>query len=66
MVEAGAQAWAAEAGIALIFPDTLPRGEDVSDDEAFDLGQWAGFYVNTIRDPWAPHFQMWDYISAEL
>ena len=42
MVKAGAQAWAAEAGIALIFPDTSPRGEGVSDDEAYDLGQGAG------------------------
>ena len=66
MVKAGAQAWAAEAGIALIFPDTSPRGEGVSDDEAYDLGQGAGFYVNATQDPWAPHFQMWDYISAEL
>ena len=66
MVKAGAQAWAAEAGIALIFPDTSPRGEGVCDDEAYDLGQGAGFYVNATQDPWAPHFQMWDYISAEL
>ena len=65
MVKAGAQAWAAEAGIALIFPDTSPRGEGVSDDEAYDLGQGR---VLCQRDPnpWAPHFQMWDYISAEL
>ena len=47
------------------FPDTSPRGEGVSDDEAYDLGQ-GGFYVNATQDPWAPHFQMWDYISAEL
>ena len=49
MVKAGAQAWAAEAGIALIFPDTSPRGEDVGDDEAYDLGQGAGFLCE--RDP---------------
>ena len=52
--------------MALIFPDTSPRGDGVSDDEAYDLGQGAGFYVNATQDPWAPHFQMWDYISAEL
>lgn len=66
MVKAGAQAWAAEQGIALVFPDTSPRGDDVADDEAYDLGKGAGFYVNATQDPWAPHFQMWDYVSTEL
>jgi S-formylglutathione hydrolase len=66
MVKAGAQAWAAEQGIALIFPDTSPRGEGVADDEAYDLGQGAGFYVNATQEPWAPHFKMWDYIADEL
>jgi S-formylglutathione hydrolase len=66
MVKAGAQAWAAEAGIALVFPDTSPRGADVADDEAYDLGQGAGFYVNATQNPWAPHFSMWDYLSDEL
>ena len=66
MVKAGAQVWAAEQGIALIFPDTSPRGEDVADDDAYDLGKGAGFYVNAIQSPWAPHFQMWDYIAEEL
>ena len=66
MVKAGAQAWAAEQGIALVFPDTSPRGEDVADDDAYDLGKGAGFYVNATQDPWKPHFQMWDYVSEEL
>ncbi len=66
MVKAGAQAWAAEQGIALVFPDTSPRGEGVADDEAYDLGQGAGFYVNATQDPWAPHFRMWDYLADEL
>ncbi|CUH79021.1 S-formylglutathione hydrolase [Tropicibacter naphthalenivorans] len=66
MTKAGAQAWAAEQGIALVFPDTSPRGEGVANDEAYDLGQGAGFYVNATQDPWAPHFQMWDYIAEEL
>jgi S-formylglutathione hydrolase len=66
MVKAGAQLWAAEQGIALIFPDTSPRGEGVPNDEAYDLGQGAGFYVNATQDPWAEHFQMWDYITEEL
>lgn len=66
MTKAGAQAWAAEHGIAVVFPDTSPRGEDVADDDAYDLGKGAGFYVNATQDPWAPHFQMWDYIVDEL
>ena len=66
MTKAGAQAWAAEAGIALVFPDTSPRGEGVANDPAYDLGQGAGFYVNATQDPWAPHFRMWDYVTEEL
>ncbi|WP_289040245.1 S-formylglutathione hydrolase [uncultured Aliiroseovarius sp.] len=66
MTKAGAQAWAADQGIALVFPDTSPRGEGVADDDAFDLGQGAGFYVNATQDPWAPHFQMWDYVTEDL
>ncbi|MBE9636082.1 S-formylglutathione hydrolase [Salipiger mangrovisoli] len=66
MTKAGAQAWAAEAGVALVFPDTSPRGEGVADDEAYDLGKGAGFYVNATEDPWAPHFRMWDYVAEEL
>lgn len=66
MTKAGAQAWAAEQGIALVFPDTSPRGVGVANDEAYDLGQGAGFYVNATQEPWAPHFQMWDYITEEL
>ncbi|QEW23055.1 S-formylglutathione hydrolase [Marinibacterium anthonyi] len=66
MTKAGAQAWAAEQGIALIFPDTSPRGDDVADDDAYDLGKGAGFYVNATQDPWAKHFKMWDYVVDEL
>ena len=66
MTKAGAQEWCAEAGIAMIFPDTSPRGEGVANDEAYDLGQGAGFYVNATEEPWKPHFRMWDYIVEEL
>jgi S-formylglutathione hydrolase len=66
MVKSGAQHWAAEAGIALIFPDTSPRGDAVANDPAYDLGQGAGFYVNATQAPWAAHFQMWDYLATEL
>lgn len=66
MTKAGAQQWAAEAGIAVIFPDTSPRGDGVADDDAFDLGKGAGFYVDATQDPWKPHFRMWQYIAHEL
>ncbi len=66
MTKAGAQGWAAEQGIALVFPDTSPRGEGVADHEDYDLGQGAGFYVNATQGPWTPHFNMWDYIAEEL
>lgn len=66
MTKAGAQAWAAQAGVALVFPDTSPRGADVADDPAYDLGQGAGFYVDATQPPWAPHFSMWSYITDEL
>jgi len=66
MVKAGAQRWAAEAGIALVFPDTSPRGENANDDEDYDLGQGAGFYVDALDLPWAAHYQMWSYVTTEL
>ncbi len=66
MTKAGAQAWASEEGIALVFPDTSPRGKGIADDPAYDLGQGAGFYVNATESPWVPHFRMWDYIVHEL
>lgn len=66
LTKAGAQGWAAEQGIALVFPDTSPRGANVADDAAYDLGQGAGFYVNATEAPFAPHFRMWDYVADEL
>lgn len=66
MTKAGLQEHAAEAGLAVIYPDTSPRGEGIANDEAYDLGQGAGFYVNATCDPWKPHFQMYDYITSEL
>lgn len=66
MVKAGAQAWAADHGVALVFPDTSPRGENVADDESYDLGQGAGFYVDATEPPWAAHFQMKRYVLEEL
>ena len=66
MVKAGAQRWAAEMGVAVVFPDTSPRGEGVANDAAYDLGQGAGFYVNATEAPWKPNFRMWDYVTDEL
>ena len=56
----------AERGIALVGPDTSPRGADVPDDEAYDFGKGAGFYVDATQDPWAQHFQMRSYVEQEL
>jgi len=64
--KAGAQRTAAQLGIALIIPDTSPRGEDVPNDAAYDLGQGAGFYVNATQEPWKRNFRMFDYITREL
>lgn len=64
--KAGAQRVAAELGIALVIPDTSPRGEHVANDEAYDLGQGAGFYLNATQAPWQQNYQMFDYITAEL
>lgn len=66
MVKAGAQAHAARHGMAIVFPDTSPRGAGVADDEAFDLGQGAGFYVDATEAPWAPHFAMQSYVLDDL
>ncbi|RLM27264.1 S-formylglutathione hydrolase [Brenneria alni] len=64
--KAGAQRTAAELGLVLVMPDTSPRGKNVADDAGYDLGQGAGFYVNATRQPWAAHYQMYDYVSVEL
>jgi len=66
MVKSAAQGWAAKNGVALIFPDTSPRGENVPNHDDYDLGQGAGFYVNATNGKWSDNFQMWDYITAEL
>jgi S-formylglutathione hydrolase len=66
-VKAGAQRYAAELGLALVMPDTSPRGPEVADvPERYDLGQGAGFYVNASREPWSRHYRMFDYVTQEL
>ena len=66
MQKAGAQRLAAELGMAIVAPDTSPRGEGVANDDSYDLGQGAGFYVNATQAPWNRHFQMYDYVVNEL
>ncbi|MGG8885014.1 S-formylglutathione hydrolase, partial [Escherichia coli] len=57
--KAGAQRVAAELGIVLVMPDTSPRGEKVANDDGYDLGQGAGFYLNAKQPPWATHYRMY-------
>ncbi|MEX1148057.1 MAG: S-formylglutathione hydrolase [Sphingomonadales bacterium] len=64
--KAGAYAAAAQLGLMIVAPDTSPRGPDVANDEAYDLGQGAGFYVNATEKPWAAHFRMYDYVTEDL
>ncbi len=68
MQKAGAQKLAAELGIAIVCPDTSPRGEGVPDDAqgGWDFGLGAGFYVNATQAPWAVNYQMYDYVVTEL
>lgn len=64
--KAGAQKAASKLGVAMIMPDTSPRGEDVADSKDYDLGQGAGFYINATQEPWAKNYKMYDYITKEL
>lgn len=56
----------AELGVILVAPDTSPRGDDVPDDDAYDFGKGAGFYVDATEEPWAAHFRMRSYVEDEL
>ena len=66
ITKAGFQQHAARHNLIVVAPDTSPRGEQVVDDPGWDMGKGAGFYVNATQDPWAAHYQMYDYIRAEL
>lgn len=65
-VKAGAYRAAAEHEVIIVAPDTSPRGEGVPDDDAYDLGQGAGFYLDATELPWSQHFNMYSYITREL
>jgi len=68
MQKAGAQRVAAELGIAIVAPDTSPRGADVPGDPdgGWDFGLGAGFYLNATEAPWSTHYRMHDYVVTEL
>lgn len=66
MEKSGLQRVSAELGLMIIAPDTSPRGDKVANDDNYDLGQGAGFYLNATQAPWAEHFQMENYITEEL
>src|SRR5688572_1836732 len=65
-VKAGAYGPASDLKLAILAPDTSPRGEGVADEPDYDLGQGAGFYVDATRKPWAPHFNMETYVVRDL
>ena len=66
MTKAGLQRTAAALGLMVIAPDTSPRGDDVPDDPAYDLGKGAGFYLTATQQPWAKHYRMDQYVADEL
>ena len=68
MFKAGAFELAAQLGMAIVTPDTSPRGDGVADDKNgdYDLGLGAGFYINATQAPWKKHYQMYDYVTDEL
>ena len=66
ITKAGAQRYAEQHGIILVSPDTSPRGDAITNDPAYDLGQGAGFYLNATQAPWATNYRMHDYVVDEL
>ncbi|MGF1479072.1 MAG: S-formylglutathione hydrolase [Cyanophyceae cyanobacterium] len=66
-VKAGAQRYAAQHGIMLVVPDTSPRNTGIAvEDEDWDLGCGAGFYVDATTEPWRKHYRMYSYVTQEL
>ena len=67
MIKAGAQRVAAELGLAIVCPDTSPRGTDFpGEHDDYDFGSGAGFYVNATQQPWSANYRMYDYVTREL
>lgn len=66
-IKAGAQRYAAKYGILLVIPDTSPRNTGIiGEDDAYDLGSGAGFYLDAMVEPWSKYYQMYSYITQEL
>ena len=66
-IKAGAQTHASRLGLALVMPDTSPRGASIEgEDDDWDFGTGAGFYLNAIRQPWSAHYRMRAYVTEEL
>ncbi len=66
ITKAGAQRYAAHYGLMLVAPDTSPRGDTVPDEEGWDFGSGAGFYVDATEAPWATNYRMYSYVTQEL
>ncbi|MFE4107075.1 S-formylglutathione hydrolase [Almyronema epifaneia] len=66
ITKAGAQRYAAEQGLVLVAPDTSPRGEAVPDEDTWDFGKGAGFYLNATQSPWQTNYRMYSYVVEEL
>ncbi|HEY9648878.1 MAG TPA: S-formylglutathione hydrolase, partial [Chroococcidiopsis sp.] len=67
VTKAGAQQYAAQYGLIVVAPDTSPRGCNLpGEDESWDLGTGAGFYLNATQSPWDAHYRMYDYVVSEL
>jgi S-formylglutathione hydrolase len=64
--KSGFQKFASKNQMAVIVPDTSPRGENIPDDENYKLGCGAGFYLNATQEPWSQNYNMYDYITKEL
>ena len=66
MEKGGVQRIASELGVMVVAPDTSPRGDNVADDEGYDLGQGAGFYLTATEEPWAEHYKIDQYVTEDL
>jgi S-formylglutathione hydrolase len=67
MIKSGAQRVASELGLAIVCPDTSPRGTDFpGEHDDYDFGSGAGFYLNATQEPWSRNYRMQDYVTAEL
>ncbi|CAH1403615.1 unnamed protein product [Nezara viridula] len=67
MTKAGAQKYASKYNVILVMPDTSPRGVNIpGEDDSYDFGSGAGFYVNATQEPWKSHYHMYTYVTSEL